>query len=268
MCPETPARIGPVVKYLLALDTTHCRLERVMRNELRLPIQQPKASDPTPTEPGFDDRFALALREFGPIGLFALLVILLAGHWIGAMLVLAWVWRSHTPWRDLGFVRPRRWTRTVVAGLLAGVVFKLFMKAVLMPLLGADPNNSAYHDLVRNGAALPGMLFTVVIGGGLGEEIIWRGYLFERLGRLFGPGTGAKLAVLLVSALLFGLAHYPDQGIAGATQAVMTGAVFGGLLMTTGRLWLPIVMHAAFDVTAVLIIYWDLEWRVAHWIFR
>jgi len=76
------------------------------------------------------------------------------------------------------------------------------------------------------------------------------------------------MAVVGVSALLFGLAHYPDQWLAGAGQAVVTGTVFGCLLMATGSLWLPIVMHAAFDIAAVLIIYWGAESRVAHWIFR
>jgi hypothetical protein len=28
------------------------------------------------------------------------------------------------------------------------------------------------------------------------------------------------------------------------------------------------VLHAAFDVTAVLLIYWNLESAVAHWFFR
>jgi CAAX protease family protein len=219
--------------------------------------------DATPRDP-----FANALRGFGPIGLLALAIILLGGNVIGALLVLAWAWRSRTPWRALGFVRPTGWVRTVVVGLIAGVAFKLFMKAAVMPLLGADPINPAYHYLVGNGAALPAMLLAVVFGAGFGEEIIWRGYLFERLGRLLGSGTGAKLAVLLISAVLFGLAHYHDQGLAGVEQAVVTGLVFGAIFMATGRLWFPIAAHAAFDVTAVLIIYWNLESSVAHFIFR
>jgi hypothetical protein len=36
----------------------------------------------------------------------------------------------------------------------------------------------------------------------------------------------------------------------------------------TGRLWTLIVAHAAFDVTAVLLIYWNLEADVAHLLFR
>ena len=219
-------------------------------------------------EPAPDDPFARALREFGPVGVLTLIVILFAGNLIGAALVIAWAWRSHTPWSELGFVRPRHWGRTVVVGLLLGVAFKFFMKGVVMPLLGADPINPAYHYIAGNRAALPGALFTMVIGGGFGEETIWRGYLFERLGKLLGSSVRARTAIVLITALLFASAHYPDQGLAGAEQAVVTGSVFGAIFMVTRQLWIPMVAHAAFDVTAVLLIYLNLESTVAHFIVR
>ena len=36
------------------------------------------------------------------------------------------------------------------------------------------------------------MLFAVIVGAGFGEETVFRGYLFERLGKLFGPGVAPK----------------------------------------------------------------------------
>jgi membrane protease YdiL (CAAX protease family) len=35
----------------------------------------------------------------------------------------------------------------------------------------------------------------------------------------------------------------------------------------TGNLWMPIVAHSAFDLTAYGIIYWNLEARLAHLVF-
>jgi len=48
----------------------------------------------------------------------------------------------------------------------------------------------------------------------------------------------------------------------------MTGLVFGTVFALTGQIWLPMVAHAAFDVTAVLIIYGKLESTVAHLVFK
>ena len=68
--------------------------------------------------------------------------------------------------------------------------------------------------------------------------------------------------------LLFGAAHYPMQGLAGTEQAIVTGLVFGTIFMLTRRIWMLMVAHAAFDVAAVAVIYWNLETRVAHLLFR
>ena len=217
------------------------------------------------------DSFAAKLRGFGPVGILAFLAIL-AGNLIvvplSGILVLLWARRSRTPWPEIGYVRPRSWARVVVAGILSGVAFKLAMKALVMPLLGAEPVNHAYHYLAGNAAALPGALYLVVIGAGFGEETVFRGYFFERLGKLLGTGTAAKVVTVLLTSALFALAHYHDQGLAGTEQAAFTGLVFGTMFARTGEIWLPMVTHAAFDVTAVLIIYRDAESAIAHLFFR
>jgi len=154
-----------------------------------------------------------------------------------------------------------------VGGLAVGVVLKLLFKAVLMPLLGADSRNQAYQFLIGNPAALLAMLVEVLFGAAFGEEVFFRGYLFERLGRLLGGGARAKTAIVLSTALLFGALHAFDQGLAGAQQATLIGLVFGGLYLATGRLWASMAAHAGFDLTALAILYWDLEEQVAGWFF-
>lgn len=199
------------------------------------------------------------------------MLAILAGNLImaplSAVLALGWVHRSRTPWRDIGYVRPKSWIGDAVLGIVFGSVLKLLMKAVVMPLLGADPINQTYHYLVGNTAALPGMIFAVTIGAGWGEETVFRGYLFERLGRLFGHGRGAKAAIVLLTAAVFGLAHYLEQGMAGVQQGMIVGLVFGAIYARAGRLGMLMWAHAAFDLTALAIIYWDLETDVARLIF-
>jgi membrane protease YdiL (CAAX protease family) len=221
------------------------------------------AVEPAPV----DDRFAAALRGFGPVGLLAILAILAGNALVvplSAALALLWAHRSGTPWRAIGLARPRSWPGALALGALFGIAFKLAMKALVMPLLGADPVNRAYHHLAGNTAALPAMLYLIVIGAGFGEEVVWRGWMFERLGRLLGQGTVAKAAIVFVTAILFGLAHYPDQGLPGVEQAAIFGLVFGAIFAVTGRLWPLIFAHAAFDLTALGLIYWDVETEVAR----
>lgn len=219
---------------------------------------------------------AAELRGFGPLGILAILVIVLSGNVfagnivlpIGGVLTLVWARWSRTPWREIGYVWPASWTRTVSAGLAFGIAFKFLMKAIVMPLLGAGPINQAYHYLAGNRAMLPGAILAMTVGAGFGEETVFRGYLFERLGKLFGSGVGARILIVLLTSIWFGLAHYSGQGLAGVEQATITGLVFGTIFAVTGRIWMPMFAHAAFDLTALALIYWNLESTVAHLVFK
>jgi uncharacterized protein len=227
-----------------------------------------RAADPPQSR---DDSDAARLRGLGPAGILAVLIIL-AGDFLfaplSAILVLVWARLSRTPWGEIGYVRPKSWIASVAAGIVFGSAFKLLMKAIVMPLLGAPPINQAFHYLAGNTAALPGILFAVIIGAGFGEETVFRGYAFERLGKLFGSSTWAKTLIVVVTSVWFGAIHYPVQGLAGAEQATIFGLVFGTIFAIRGRIFMLMVAHAAFDVTAVAIIYWDLEAAVAHLIFK
>ena len=217
--------------------------------------------------PGANESVAAELRGFGPLGILALLVIW-AGNAIviplSAVLVLLWAWRSRTPWREIGFVRPRSWLVTIAVGIALGVMLKLVMKAIVMPLLGADPVNRSFSYLTGNTSALPAMMYAVIVGAGFGEETMFRGWMFERLGKLLGPSSWAKAAIVLITSAWFGVEHYSLQGLAGVQQGTIVGLVFGTIFAFTGQIWMLIVAHAAFDLTAVAIIYWDLETTVAR----
>lgn len=161
---------------------------------------------------------ARRLRQFGPTGILAILIIL-AGNLIAApisaLLVLVWARLSNTRWRDLGFARPTSWSRSLVWGTLLGIGLKFVMKALIMPLLGAPPVNQAYHYLAGNTAALPAAILTMIIVAGFGEETVYRGFLFERLGKLLGTAKPARLLTVAVTSAWFALLHYPEQGIPG-----------------------------------------------------
>lgn len=217
------------------------------------------------------DRETAELRGFGPLGILAILIIL-AGNFLfpplSAILVLVWVRLSRTPWREIGFVRPNSWVRTAAIGIVFGVALKFLMKMIVMPLLGAPPINPAYHYLAGNRAALPGVILAMIFVAGFGEETVFRGYMFERLEKLFGSGLGARTLIVTLTTGLFAAAHYSVQGLAGVEQAAVTGLVFGTIFAFTRRIWMVMFAHAAYDLAAVAMIYWSLESDVAHLIFK
>jgi len=217
------------------------------------------------------DGLADRLRGFGPLGILVIFVIAagtLVTPLLGAVLVLGWARRSQTPWYEIGYARPKSWIGSLLIGIAFGCALKLLLKSVVMPLLGASTINPTYHYLVGNTAALPGIVFAMIVGAGFAEETVYRGYLFERLGKLLGTGIAAKILIVMLAAGLFALVHYPEQGLAGVQQAVITGLTFGSVFAITRRLWMLMVAHAMYDLTSIAIIYFDLEYDVAHLVFK
>jgi membrane protease YdiL (CAAX protease family) len=218
-----------------------------------------------------EDDFARRLRGFGPLGILAILVILAANLVIvptSAILVLMWARLSRTPWREIGYVRPKSWLRMIALGIVFGVAFKFLMKAIVMPLLGAPPINEAFRWVTGNPSALPLMLYLIIVGAGFGEETVFRGWMFERLGKLFGISTAAKILAVLITTALFAAAHYSGQGVPGVEQAAIVGLVFATIFAVTGELPILMIAHTAFDLTALAMIYWNFETAVAHLIFK
>ena len=92
--------------------------------------------------------------------------------------------------------------------------------------------------------------------------------MFERLGKLFGQSSAAKIAIVLVTSILFASIHYPEQGLPGVEQAFVTGLIFASIFAVSGRLFMLMIAHAAFDLTALWMIYYGLETQIAHLIFK
>ena len=162
---------------------------------------------------------------------------------------------------------PKRWLRTTILGIVFGGALKIGVKAIVMPMLGADPANRTYHYLAGDSAAAVVMALYILVAS-FNEETVFRGFVFERLGKLLGSNRPAKIATVLISSAWFAAVHYLEQGVAGVEQAVMTGLAFGTIFAVTGQIWIPMVAHAAYDFAAIAIIYWNIESTIAHLVFK
>ena len=94
------------------------------------------------------------------------------------------------------------------------------------------------------------------ISAGLGEELMYRGFLQTRLEALLGSWTG-----LLLASLLFGLMHATSHGEgplwASAAQAVAmqgtTGIALGMMWRRWRRLWVCVLAHVLLNGLVVLL---------------
>jgi membrane protease YdiL (CAAX protease family) len=88
-------------------------------------------------------------------------------------------------------------------------------------------------------------LALVSLMAGIGEEILFRGFVQAGLVRL----TGSQLGGLLGAATLFGVVHAITRTY--AILAALVGIYFGLLWSYTGNLLTPILAHAIYDFGAL-----------------
>jgi membrane protease YdiL (CAAX protease family) len=92
----------------------------------------------------------------------------------------------------------------------------------------------------------------VSLGGGLAEELGYRGFLFYYL--LTGFPSLNALELVLLTSICFGIAHV-YQGWRGVAATTVAGLLLGVLYVATGNLLLPVVAHILGNMRAV-VIFW------------
>ena len=172
------------------------------------------------------------------------------GLWVG--LAGAPLWTSRTSGSgslatDFGLrFRPPDPLMGAVVGVAAqyGLAFLVYLPFRSDEHLIREVGQPAQH-LTRLAHGWGGVVLVavVVVGAPVVEELFFRGLLLRSLARRIGtPGA------VIVSAVLFGLAHYEPVQL---PVLVLFGAALGLLAVRTGRLGPGICAHAAFNAVAV-----------------
>jgi membrane protease YdiL (CAAX protease family) len=162
-------------------------------------------------------------------------------------------------WRDIGLKRFRNWKTTVGLGVAAGLLFEGFelfvSQPLLMKLLRKPPHFEDFHALTGNvKLTLLSLALTWSLAA-FGEEMVYRGYLMNRVADLMNRTRVAWIVSLIVVHVGFGLAH-AYQGIVGVLDEGLQGILLGLLYLRTGRnLSVPIVAHGIADTCDVVLIF-------------
>ena len=142
-----------------------------------------------------------------------------------------------------------------LVGVPLGVASQvLLVAAVMWPLARLfpdtfDPERVAERadDLVSSasGGWMVVLVGIVVVGAPLVEEIVYRGWLQPRLGAAWGNAVGIGAVAVLFAAIHLQPVEFPGL--------LAFAVVLGVARARSGRLGLPVVTHAAFNATGLLL---------------
>ncbi len=97
-----------------------------------------------------------------------------------------------------------------------------------------------------------GHSLVLVASAALCEEIVYRGFLIAYCGHFTGPSLIGQCAAIALPAIVFGACHF-YQGVRAVLKIVLLAGFFGAILMVTGSLWIPIVLHFIVDLVGSLL---------------
>ena len=155
-------------------------------------------------------------------------------------------WIDRRPWAGIGLTSPSAGLPQLGAGFLAGSVMVaawLLLDSALgwVRFAGDEPATSGLLPAV--GFVLVGLAANS--GAGFLEEIGYRGYVFQNLGRRFPLWAAVPL-----SSLLFAIAvHFNQLTPFLVAIAVAVGVLLAVTRLLTGAIWFAIGLHWAFDGT-------------------
>jgi membrane protease YdiL (CAAX protease family) len=133
--------------------------------------------------------------------------------------------------------------KAALPGLFAGLVIGVLMFSAVMGIMAAF----GLYDIVWSGPAAAWKSLGSSIESGVVEELLLRTVILRLIWRAFGPWIA-----FAASAVLFGAGHLANPNatpFAAICIAVEAGIMLGAFYALTGRLWVSIGVHAAWNFT-------------------
>ncbi len=146
------------------------------------------------------------------------------------------------PFHSVGLSFKANWGKELFQGLLFGASM---MSLIYLIEYSAGMVVIEFHDLTMQQSV---MIFfnsiSLYIIVGYGEELMFRGYIFQT----FAEGTN-KLIATMTLALLFAVAHIgnPNVSVFGIINVGLAGIWLSMAYFKTGALWLPIGLHISWN---------------------
>ena len=162
-------------------------------------------------------------------------------------------------WRDVGLRRGPGLRRLLYVGIMGGIALETFQLTITQPLvvraLGAPPDLQPFASISGDLPRAALLLLFVWSLAAFGEELVWRGYLLNRVLGLLRRCRAQYSISLVIASALFGLAHF-HQGTSGVVIESVAGLILGAVYLGRDRnLVIPIAVHGVVDTIDVILGY-------------
>jgi membrane protease YdiL (CAAX protease family) len=116
---------------------------------------------------------------------------------------------------------------------------------ILLTYLGINIEESSNIPELESYFSFP-LILVLIIFQPIGEEIFFRGFLFEKINAFIGVKTA-----IITTSLLFGIAHLTFGNVYPAVITTVIGIVLAILVIKTKNLYSAITTHILFNIVSI-----------------
>jgi membrane protease YdiL (CAAX protease family) len=187
-------------------------------------------------------------------------------YFLGITFVLLLLWARRWEWKYIGLTKPTSWGGVWLQAIVLSVILLIVVDMILTPVVeivsGEEVDVSALDGIRGNFVGYAIFILFMWVVAAFGEEFVYRGLLVQRLGVLLGDRKATMWMAVILSSILFGVAHR-YQGISGMISTGTVGFILGAIFINSkNRLWLAILTHGVYDVIGITLIYLDMDKQV------
>lgn len=136
-------------------------------------------------------------------------------------------------------------------GILSAIIIFILIFVIEFALIGVGVNVQDLSNIpdLQKLFSWPVLFFLVAVQP-IGEEIFFRGFLLEKV-----QGFGGDVVAIILTAFLFGIAHFSYGKIYPVLIPILIGIILGYIVVRTKNLYSSIVGHIIFNVTSLSLAY-------------
>ena len=133
------------------------------------------------------------------------------------------------------------------------IFFVIFIIEIAFIRVGYNPQDLSNFPELQKLFSWPTLFFLVAIQP-IGEEIYFRGFLFDKIENFAGGPFAA-----VITAVLFGIAHLSYGKEIPVIMIILMGVVLGYIVYKTRNLYSSLIAHIVFNMTSFTLAYLGME---------
>ena len=140
-------------------------------------------------------------------------------------------------------------------GIVAAIAIFVIIFVIELALIrmGHNPSDLSNFPELKSLFSWP-TLFFLVIFQPIGEEIYFRGFLFDKI-----EGYAGSTFAVFITAFLFGIAHLSYGKEIPVLMIILMGIILGYVVYKTRNLFSSLIAHVVFNATSFILAYLGLQ---------